>query len=351
MRVVVIGASGNVGTRVLDALAAEPTVDEVIGVARRRPAISVEKVTWVEADVASSELGAIFAGADAAIHLAWAIQPSRDPEAMRRVNVLGSERVFAAAASASVSTLIYASSVGVYSEGPKDRRVDESWPRQGIRSSAYSRHKAETESMLDAFEEENPEIRVVRLRPGLIFQSAAASEIRRFFLGPFFPGKLLRPGLIPIVPDVARLCFQAVHAADVAEAYRLALTREVSGAFNIAAEPVIGAAELADLFGARPVSIGAGLLRGAADATWRARLQPADPGWIDLALGAPLMSTERARSELGFSPSRSSVEALAELLEGLRRGEGGPTPPLRADAGGRLRQRELATGIGGRNRL
>ena len=306
MKVIVTGATGNVGTSVLKALAADPSVDEVVGLARRLPSVDAEKVRWVEADVTSSDLDPLFDGADAVIHLAWAIQPSRDPEAMGRVNVLGSERVFAAVAEAEIPTLIHASSVGVYSEGPKDRRVDESWAREGIPTSAYSRHKAMVESMLDSFEVEHPDTRVVRLRPGLIFQSAAASEIRRFFLGPLFPGSLLRPRLIPAVPDVARLCFQAVHADDVGEAYRLALTRDVSGAFNIAAEPVIGAAELAELLGARPVKLGAGLLRAAADATWRARLQPADPGWIDLA-------SRGAADERRTRPRRARVLAGEEI--------------------------------------
>ncbi|MGV1049123.1 MAG: NAD-dependent epimerase/dehydratase family protein [Solirubrobacterales bacterium] len=351
MKVIVTGASGNVGTSVLKALSSDPAVEQVVGLARRVPSVAVQKVTWSEADVTSTELTPLFAGADAVIHLAWAIQPSRDPEAMERVNVLGSERVFAAVAEAGVPALIYASSVGAYSEGPKDRRVDESWPTGGIQTSAYSRHKAAVESLLDRFEAEHPDLRVVRLRPGLIFKGEAASEIRRFFLGPLFPGALLRPRLIPVVPDVERLCFQAVHSDDAGEAYRLALTRPVSGPFNIAAEPVIGAAELAEVLGARPVKLGAGLLRGAAAVTWRAHLQPADPGWVDLALGAPLMSIDRARAELGFSPAKQSTAALVELLNGLRRGEGGATPPLRADAGGPFRARELASGIGSRNRV
>ncbi len=349
MRVVVTGASGNVGTSVLGALAADPEVERIVGISRRLPQVEFDKVTWAQADVSSDELGSLFAGADAVVHLAWAIQPSRDPAAMARVNVLGSRRVFAAVAAAGVPVLVHASSVGAYSQGPKDRRVDESWPTTGIPTSTYSRHKAEVESILDEFEQENPEVRTVRLRPGLIFKAEAASEIRRFFLGPFFPNPLLFPGLVPVVPDVERLCFQAVHADDVGEAYRLALTREVAGAFNIAADPVVGRDELAAIFHARPVGLGAGLLRGAADLSWKLRLQPAEPGWIDLALGVPLMSTERARGELGFSPRHDATDALTELLNAMRRGEGGATPPLLARAGGPARLREVASGIGGAN--
>jgi nucleoside-diphosphate-sugar epimerase len=349
MRVVVTGASGNVGTSVLAALRRDPAVEEIVGLARRVPNLALPKVTWRQADVTTSELEPLFAGADAVVHLAWAIQPSHDEPAMERVNVFGSQRVFGAAAAAGVGTLVYASSVGAYSPGPKDEAVDESWPTEGIETSAYSRHKARVERLLDDFAA-GSQMRVVRLRPGLIFKREAASEIRRFFLGPLLPNMLVRPRLIPFVPEVDRLVFQAVHADDVGEAYRRAVVEQVDGAFNIAAEPTIGPPELASLLHARRVPLPAKALRAAAALTWRAHLQPADPGWIDLARGVPVMDVSRARQELGWEPRVSSLDALGELLLGIRDSAGGDTPPLETGAGGPLRVGEFASGIGSRNR-
>src|SRR5205814_6220334 len=143
-------------------------------------------------------------------HLAWLIQPSRDESVTHATNVEGSQRVFDAAARAGVPALVYASSVGAYAPGPKDRAVDESWPTTGISSSFYARHKAAVERILDSFEDVHPEIRVVRLRPGLIFKRAAATGIRRLFAGPLLPSQLVRRELIPIVPSHPRLVFQAV---------------------------------------------------------------------------------------------------------------------------------------------
>jgi nucleoside-diphosphate-sugar epimerase len=212
----------------------------------------------------------------------------------------------------------------------------------------YSRHKAECERMLDVLEREHPQLRVVRLRPGLIFKREAATEIRRLFAGPLLPSPLVRPELIPVVPDVPRLRVQAVHSLDVGHAYRLAATTDVRGAFNVAADPVVDPDMLAEVLGARKVPLQGRVLRGLADASWRLRLQPSPPGWIDLALGVPLMDTTRARTELGWEPKRTATEALLELLEGLRDGADFPTPPLAGESGGPLRIRELATGIGAR---
>jgi UDP-glucose 4-epimerase len=346
MRVVVVGATGNVGTSTVRALLNDPAVDSVIGLARRLPASVLPGVEWRQADVCSSDLVPHFRGADAVVHLAWLIQPSRDLGTTHAVNVDGSARVFSAVAAAGVPALVYASSVGAYSEGPKDRLVDETWPADGIPSSFYSRQKAEVEQLLNAFETTRPDVRTVRLRPGLIFKRGASSEIRRYFAGPFLPSPLVRPELIPFVPDIPRLRFQAVHSLDVGEAYRLAVTRDVRGAFNVAADPILDPRELGRLLGARPVRMPAGLLRRAADISWKLRLQPTPSGWVDMALGVPLMSTARARDELGWQPSRTSGDALLELLGGMRESAGEDTPPLAPTAGGPRRLRELLTGVG-----
>jgi nucleoside-diphosphate-sugar epimerase len=351
MRVVVTGATGNVGTSVLRSLSLHGDVAELVGLARRLPTLSMPKTQWVAADIVRDDLVRIFSGADAVVHLAWAIQPSRDEAKLEAVNVDGSRRVFDAVARAGVPRLVYASSVGAYTPGPKEEPgVDESWPTDGIETSFYSRHKAAVERILDTFEAMHSDIRTVRLRPGLIFKSQSASEQRRYFAGPLVPTFLVRPELIPVVPDTPRLRFQAVHADDVAQAYCLAVTDdEARGAYNVAAEPVLDPDRLAELLDARKLPVPGKALRLAAAATWRLRLQPSPEGWVDMALGVPLMNSERIRRELGWTPRRSAGDALLELLAGMRRQDGAETPPLRAGGSGPLRIREFLTGIGGRN--
>jgi UDP-glucose 4-epimerase len=348
LRVAVTGATGNVGSAVVRALVAEPSVSEIVAIARRRPEALAPSVRFVAADVASDNLRPAFEGVDAVVHLAWLIQPGRDESVTARVNVTGSRRVFEAAAAAGVSALVHASSVGVYSPGPKDPPVDEAWRTDGIASSFYSRHKAQAERDLDRVEAEHPALRVVRLRPGLIFQRGAATEIRRLFVGPLLPTTLMRPELVPVMPDVPGLRVQAVHADDVADAYRRAVVGDVRGAFNIAAGPVIDTRLIATMLGARPVRTDPRVLRGLAAGAFALRLSPTEPGWLDLALQTPLMSTRRAREELGWTPRRPADDALRELAAGMRDEAELTTPPLARATSGPLRLREFLTGIGRR---
>ncbi|MGW4487408.1 NAD-dependent epimerase/dehydratase family protein [Amycolatopsis sp. NPDC004368] len=344
-RIVVTGATGNLGTAVVRALAADPGVEAIVGIERRPATNPPPKTQYVPLDVTRDDLVLAMRGADAVVHLAWLFQPTHRPDLTWDTNVRGSLRVFEAAAEADVPTIVYASSVGAYSPGEGDRRVAEDWPTHGWPTAAYPREKAYVERCLDAFEREHPATRVVRLRPGFVFQRSAAPEQRRLFAGPFVPGSLVRPGLVPVVPDVPGLRFQVVHSDDLADAVRRCVLRPVHGAFNIATDDLVDPAFLAGLLDARLVPVPPWLVRPALAAAWRLHLVPATPGLFDTVLRLPLMDTTRARSALDWHPRRSAAETLGEFLTGLREGTGGGTPQL---AGDETRPSEFGSGVGQR---
>ncbi|MEU5716951.1 SDR family oxidoreductase [Streptomyces sp. NPDC020403] len=332
-RVVVTGATGNVGTSVVRALAADPRVGSVLGLARRRPRMALAGVEWGTADLSRPDSSATLAGllreADAVVHLAWRFQPTHDPVVTWRSNVLGSLRLFSAVAEAGVPALVHASSVGAYSPGPKDEPgVDEEWPTHGWPDAAYCREKAYLERVLDTFELRHPEIRVVRMRPGFLFKETAASEQRRIFGGRYLPGPLIRPDLLPFVPDLDGLRFQVLHTDDAAQAYRLAALGDARGPFNLAADSVTDARRLAGLLGTRVVRVPRSLVRIALSAAWRAHAVPASPHLFDAVLRLPVLDSGRARTVLGWQPAYTADEALAAFLRGVRRAGGEDTAPL-----------------------
>lgn len=331
MRIVVTGATGNVGTSVVRLLSEDPEVGSVLGLARRFPQWSPPKTDWAAVDLASEQADLVghFSGADAVIHLAWAFQPTHDPATTWRTNVLGSLRVFEAVAAAGVPALVHASSVGAYSPGPKDRAVDESWPTHGWPDAAYCREKSYLERVLDTFERDHPGIRVVRMRPAFLFKKESASEQRRIFGGRFLPGPLARPEMLPVLPDIPGLRVQVLHTDDAANAYRLAARSDVRGPFNLAAEPPVDAELLGEMLGTRRMRLPRSAARSAIAAAWGLHLLPASPHLFDAVLRLPLMDCTRARAELGWRPERTATEVLEEFLQGLQEGAGARTEPLR----------------------
>jgi nucleoside-diphosphate-sugar epimerase len=332
MRLLVTGASGNVGTALLRRLAVEHPDWAIRGLVRRPPPPVGEYglVEWYAHDLADETADTTARraarGVDAVVHLAWAIQPARKPDYLEAVNVGGSTRVFDAVRAEGVPHLVHMSSVGAYSPRTSSRAVTESWPHGGVPTSSYSRHKVAAETALDIAP---PAPVVTRLRPGLIFQGEAGSEIARYFLGPLVPRRALGRRLLPRMPLPRGLSVQAVHADDVADAIVRALERRALGAFNLAAAPQLGVSELGRALGAPPVELPGPVLRRAAEAGFRLHLQPTEPGWLDLALSVPVLDCRRAEEVLGWSPTWSSSAALAELVDGMRRQRGAPSPALR----------------------
>lgn len=335
MRVVLTGASGNVGTALLRRLAAERPDWSVVGMCRRPPAggePAYDRVEWVRADLSEPAVEPVLretlSGADAVVHAAWLIQPSRDRGLLERTNVGGSRRVVDAATASGARHIVHLSSVGTYSRGPKDRAVGEGWPTDGIPTSDYSRHKAAVERLLDQVDAAAGGPVVTRVRPGLVFQRDAASEIARYFLGPFVPRRLVGAHRAPVLPVPPRATFQAVHADDLADALVRVLDARPGGALNVAGAPVMTPPELAGVFAARWVPVPGPAVRAAAALSYRLHLQPTSPGWVDLALGVPVMSTQRVRDELGWRPAHDVRATVAGLLEGMADRAGTTSPAM-----------------------
>jgi nucleoside-diphosphate-sugar epimerase len=348
MRVVVTGASGNVGTAVVEALSRREEITEVVGVCRRPHEWRPSKTSWVWADVVTDDLAPVFGGADAVIHLAWLFHPSRRPDRTWTANTGGAAAVLDAVAAADVPVVTVASSVGAYSPRASLTPVDETWPTAGCARAPYSREKAYVERLMDVHEATHPHRRVVRMRPGFIFQRGAAVEQRRLFLGPLVPDRLLRPGRLPVLPVPRGLVLPMVHSADVADAYVASVLRPVTGPFNLMAEPPLGTEALGDVLGTRTVEVSPAVMRGALVAAFHARGVPVHPGMFDLALQVPMMRTQRARDVLGWMPQHTAGEALGAFLAGVTT-DGRPTPPLDRGSSGPLRLRDFVTGLGQRD--
>ncbi|GLP78359.1 nucleoside-diphosphate sugar epimerase [Mycobacterium antarcticum] len=348
MRIVITGASGNVGTALLRALPAE---HDVVGVVRRPPPPHgvYQRVDWRALDLtdpdAISTLHTVFEGADVVVHLAWGFQPTRDTDYLTRLGVGGTSAVLQAAHTSSVGQLIHMSSVGTYAAGRYGERVDESWPTTGIGTSPYSRDKSTAEGILDEYEGRlgSAAIPIARMRPGFILQRDAASGLMRYGLPGYVPMRLV-PWL-PVLPLDRNLCIPLIHADDVASAIVLAIEARASGPFNLAAEPPMDRDDVAAVMGARAVHVPSGVLGALVDLTWRARLQHIDRGWLDLAFSVPLLNCSRARSELGWEPKWTAKEALADLLEGVADSAHTDSPPLRQRSLLDLLRRDVTDGL------
>lgn len=341
-RIVVTGASGNIGTALLRRLT-EDGEWSVTGVARRVPATSqapYRNAEWLACDVggdgARGRLTEVMAGADAVVHLAWAINPSSSDPPMERTNRAGAENVLCAATEAGVPHVVCASSVAAYQPADRWQAVAEDWPCHGVPGSAYSQGKAALESRLDSFAAQHPEISVSRIRPCAVVQRDAGGEFVRWLLSPLLPHTKLGARWL-LLPFWRSLRAQLVHSDDVAEAIRLILLGRSAGSFNVAGDGLLDASRLAAGIGGPWAPAPRPAVLAGAWLTWRLGVQPVHPGWLRLADRAPLVDARRARTVLGWRPRYDAVTALADLVAGMRARTGTASPALAAHPGTTVR--------------
>lgn len=335
MRIAITGATGNVGLALTRALTGAG--HEVVGLARRPPRRSpgvgtsiayAEGVEWHHVDLTrapGSALRRSFRGADAVVHLAWGFQPTHDEAYLERLALGGTREVLDAVADVGVRHVLHMSSLGAYSAG--EGMAAEDHPTGGVPSSAYSRHKAAAERLLDDFVADRPDTLVTRMRPSLIGQREAVSGMLRYLLPAAVPRGAVR--LAKVLPLDRALRLQLVHADDVADAYLRAIEARAAGPFNLAASPVLTPADVAAALGARHLHVPFRILRTAADLSWRAHLQGVDAGWLDMAWQLPQLDSTRAAVHLGWQPRKDAHAVLREVVAGVRDGAYADTPILR----------------------
>jgi nucleoside-diphosphate-sugar epimerase len=302
MRVVVTGSAGQLGTVVLRKLIDDRKIKKVVSLDRRPPYLASGKLETVLADVRDADLARHFERADAVIHLAFIVTTKVPAEVFEAVNVEGSKNVFRAAAAAGVQRVAYASSIAAYGVVPGHPvPITESCERRFQPEFPYAAAKYRVEEFLDAFEAEHPEIAVARIRPSILIGTHIQNPLGRLFQAALDRGRLPISTPSPEMP--------LVWDEDVAAAFHAVITRGARGAFNVSADDPLPGRELAERSGLRPISAPRLVLSLAK--VVGALFSDVDPTW-DLESAAPMIiSSERAKTELGW---KRSADTCADVL-------------------------------------
>jgi nucleoside-diphosphate-sugar epimerase len=325
LTVAVTGPTGTFGAGLVPLLQADPGVARIVGVARRAfdPAErGWSKMEYRRGDVRDVDtLAAAFAGADVVVHLAFAVIGNAPRQVTRAINVEGTRNTFRAAAAAGVRRFVHASSVAAYGFAPDNPvGMTEEWPVRPASRLFYAQDKAEAEDLLAAESQAAPGVALYVLRPSGVLgpNSVGAKDL---LPGPLAPlGRQLaqlatRRLPVPVPVAVPALPVQFVHEDDVGQALQLCvLGAGPAGAYNIAGDGVLTAADIAREFGALPLPLPAGPAQRAARAVARLPLPPS-VGWVEALSHPAIMDTTKARTLLGWRPRYTGLQALRDTLD------------------------------------
>ncbi len=327
--VAVTGPTGSVGAAFVRALDREPTVAKVLGMARRPfdpVELGLRKLEYRRGDIQDrAAVNDLVAEADVVVHLAFIIWGS--PEETRKVNLSGSRNVFEATFEKGAARLIYTSSVAAYGFETEHRDLlTEEDAARGSDSHYYSRQKADLEDMLLNLSRAHPKTDVYVFRPCIVAGPTALELIEKIPLvktGARIPqsirkvvGKL--PLLRPVLPDPG-IPFQLVHEDDVAQALVLGtLGRGTPGTYNLAAEGEMSISDLARALGWYSIPLPDIALDATARIVSRLPLMPAETAWVDALRVPVLVSTDKARKELGWEPVNDAFDTLSQTVHAAR---------------------------------
>jgi len=322
LTVAVTGPTGTFGTALVPLLEADDRIGRIIGIARRDfdPAErGWTKMEYRRGDVREPDvLRDAFAGADVVVHLAFLII-SGSKETTRAINVEGTLNVFRAAAEAGARRFVYASSIAAYGfhrDNPVG--IPEDWPTRPADRLFYAQEKAELEGLLAEEAAGHPELHMYVLRPPIVLGPDAVGGKADLSPGLVQVLQLLHSGIrrLGVVPSLAPdLPVQLIHQDDVAEALRLCVVGAgPPGAYNIAADDVLTGADLLRELGLKAFAVPGKPVAAVARAVSTLPFLPSGLQWVETLTHPAVMDTTKARTELGWTPTYSALDALRATL-------------------------------------
>ena len=325
LTVAVTGPTGTFGSGLVPLLQADDRIGRVIGIARRPfdPARrGWTKMEYRQGDVRDADaLREAFAGADVVVHLAFLITGNASRQTTRAINVDGTLNVFRAAAEVGARRFVHASSVAAYGwHADNPDPIAEDWPVRPAARLFYAQEKAELEGLLEAEAAAHPKLSLYMVRPPIVLGPNAIGA-KDVLPGPLAPlGRRLfgRPRRlpVPVLAFVPEFRMQFIHEDDVGRALLLCvLGAGPPGAYNIAGDGELTAADVAREFGAVPVPLPSAPAQLAARVVSRMPFLPPVGEWVEAATRPAIMDTSRAKQELGWQPRYSGLEALRATLD------------------------------------
>ena len=319
-RVLITGVSTFLGLRLAKRLENDDSVEHLVGVDLHEPPIPIEGMEFIRVDIRNPLVARVLEATkvDTLVHTNVASSPGLvgGRSQMKENNVIGTMQLLAAAQRAErINRVIMKSSTAVYGYGPGEPSIlTEDHAARQVDLHGYGKDCAEAEQYVRDFGRRRPDVDVTILRTQNVIGPTARTSITQYLGLPAIPSAL---GFDP------RLQF--LHEEDAVEAlYRAIVVDEPVGICNVAADGIVYLSKAARLLGKVQVPI---LLPAAQlTATLLRRLGRVDfpSDQLNLIVYGRVVSTERAKRKLGFSPRFTSEDALLDFKEHR---EGEMVPP------------------------
>ena len=305
MRYLITGGSGYIGSRLVELLARREDTEKIVIAdvvppkGGYRPKTEYEKVDVRSRDAVHEALQR--ANPDVLVHLAFILNPVHNEGFMYDVDVNGTHNVLEAAAEVGIGQVLVTTSGVAYGAFPDNPDpITEDWPVRGVPRFSYARDKTDSDRIIQLWAHQHPDVITTIVRPCIVYGPNVDNYLVRLWSD------------APAVADVGNLdrTTQFVHEDDVVEAISRLLLGKHAGQFNLSADGLMTRRECAELLDTRVIKMPLWLYRTLAKLSWRLRQSEAPAGGIDFELYSWILSNEKVKKTLDWTPRYSSRETF-----------------------------------------
>jgi len=312
--VLVTGVSRFLGGHLAARLAADPSIERVLGVDTAPPGPDLRSrmggVEFVRADIRNPLIAKVIARADVdtVVHAALSPDPSGTwGSATREMSVLGTMQLLAACQKApSVRRVVLESTTAVYGASPLDPALfDETMTPNDLPTSGYARDATEIEGYLRGFARRRPDVATTVLRFASLVGPRIDTVVTRYFA-------------LPVVPTVlgydARL--QLLHEEDALAVLERALAHDLPEVVNVAADGILLLSQAIRRAGRVPLPVPPPAVGVVGRALAVARIASFSPEQLRLLDFGRVVDTTRLHTEFGFTPRWTTTQAFDDFVRG-----------------------------------
>jgi UDP-glucose 4-epimerase len=316
--VLVTGVGRYLSSRLAGRLAADPSVERVIGVDLVPPARAEQdllgRTEFVRADIRNPLIAKVMsqAGVDTVVHAAVTAAPhaagGRSP--MKELNVLGTMQLLAACQqSATVRRLVLKSTTAVYGSSAYDPAVFgedmSASPAAAVGLKGFAKDAVEVESYVRSFARRRPDVEVSTLRFANL-------------IGPFIDTPLTRYFQLPLVPTALGFDprIQLLHESDAVEILRLATMTSRPGLYNAAADGILLLSQAIRRAGQVALPVASPAVSMVSRLVRHSGMVDFSPEQSQFLKFGRVVANDRLKSEFGYTPSYTTAEAYESFIVG-----------------------------------
>lgn len=308
MKILITGAAGSLGRRLVEKLAANGDYQVFATDIKPNPFAHQPSVTYQLADLRDNRFfdWVTAIKPNRIVHLASVLQLSArmTREVAREIDVTATERLLKTSVESEVDKFVVTTSGAAYGYYPENKEViTEARPTRGNPEYFYSDHKAAVEQLMADYRQHQPQLKQIVFRPGAILGPNFEGPVVDLFQQKVLVGLLGYPGP-----------FNFIWSDDVVDYIVEGLSSNITGQFNIAGDGLLSMKDIAKHLGKPYLALPEALVKLGLSIARPLGLTPFGPEQTRFIKYRPVLDNRLIKAQFQHQPSMNSTQVLDAFM-------------------------------------